>query len=94
MIVEWRYKVLKVFAREGEDLIPCRVARVMWRHKPHPVGVFLYRPTKRMYDFVEYTGRCKGRDVEGSYLTCALEMLGYIKFVGKKYERETAQQDS
>ena len=86
MLVAWRYKVCRVFARNGSGLYPN--ADRLLHTKPHPMGVRLYKPTKRKYDYVDYTGRYKKQEVEPNELTCILEFLGYIKFVEQQNERE------
>lgn len=77
----------RVFARSGGGLYPN--AHSLLHTKPHPVGVRLYKPSKRKYDYVDYTGVYKQQNVEPSELTCILEFLGYIKFVESSNERKT-----
>ena len=77
----------RVFARNGSGLYPD--AQSLLHTKPHPRGVKLYKPSKKRYDYVDYTGVYKSQSVEPSELTCILEFLGYIKFVEQQNERET-----
>lgn len=46
-----------------------------------PEGMYIYKPTKRKYDYVDYTGRFKNKVLDFNDITCVLEFLGYIKFV-------------
>ena len=43
--------------------------------------MFLYKPSSRRYDYVDYSGRLKGEWVEAEERTAHLEILGYIKFI-------------
>lgn len=81
MIVQWRYKVCKIFAlHDGEVLIGERLKKYRGGNGK-PRGMFIHKPTKRKYDYVDYTGRILKTDLEFCEETCILELLGYIKFV-------------
>jgi len=82
MIVQWKYKVCRLFAVEGEDIVLGEYLDGYRGGRACPKGMHIYRPTQRRYDFVDYTGRGKHKDLEFCETTCILEMLGYIKFVG------------
>jgi hypothetical protein len=83
MLVQWRYKVCKRFARQGSEIITgVRVAQIAGS-KPRPMGLFLYKPSKRKYDYVDYTGSYRRNGIDASDATCYLELLGLIKFVEK-----------
>lgn len=84
MLVQWRYKIVKRFAREGQELYCSEKYPELKRMKPRPYGLFLYRPSQRRYDYVDYTGHVKGVPSEAGDITAYLEMLGYIKFIEKK----------
>lgn len=84
MLVQWRYKVCKKFANNQGAITGGGEFR-----KREKVGLtigkaFLYKPTKRGYDYVDYTGRVCKCDSELSEMTLFLEFMGYIKFIGRK----------
>lgn len=83
MLVQWRYKVCKRFARQGTEIITGIRVKQIACSKPRPVGLFLYKPSKRRYDYVDYTGKINGSDIDVGDGTCYLELLGLIKFVEK-----------
>jgi hypothetical protein len=83
MLVQWRYKVCKRFARQGTEIITGIRVKQIACSKPRPVGLFLYKPSKRGYDYVDYTGRYNRTEVDVSDSTCYLEALGLIKFVDR-----------
>jgi len=83
MLVQWKYKIIKKFAVErGRIVDKSRMVKIE-HTKPYPDGFNLYRPTKRKYDYVDYTGRYKGVNVDFSDYTTLLEFFGYIKFIEK-----------
>ena len=81
MLIQWRYKIVQRFARNDGELIFSQNLKKLYRLKPRPTGLFLYKPSSRRYDYVDYTGRVKGTQVEVDEMTAYLEMLGYIKFI-------------
>jgi hypothetical protein len=83
VLTQWRYKIVRRFARCDGELITGRKVDKLQSLKPRPRGLFLYKPTKRKYDYVDYTGRFKKQDVDVTMNTCYLETLGVIKFVEK-----------
>jgi uncharacterized protein with WD repeat len=83
MLVQWRYKIVRRFGRKDGEIIVGSQVRKFMKMKPRPAGLFLYKPSKRKYDYVDYTGRFKGQDVDVNINTCYLETLGVIKFVKK-----------
>ena len=52
--------------------------------RPRPRKVFVHNPTKRRYDYVDYTGSFKQGEVEICEQTMLLEIMGYIKFIERK----------
>ena len=83
MLVQWQYKITERFAREGDEILFGATYSRKKKLKPRPTGLFLYKPTGRRYDYVDYTGRVCGQEVEFCEITVYLEALGYIKFVQK-----------
>ena len=51
--------------------------------RPCPAGVFIYKPSQRRYDYVDYTGKFNKQDVDFCDTTWLLETLGLIKFIEK-----------
>ena len=83
MLVQWKYKIVKKFAVENSAIVDrSRVIKIE-HTKPYPDGFNLYKPTKRKYDYVDYTGNYRGHEVDFSDYTTLLEFLGYIKFIEK-----------
>ena len=83
MLTQWRFKIVKRFAREGQELYCSEKYPELKKMKPRPNGLFLYRPSQRRYDYVDYTGHVRGVPSEAGEITAYLEMLGYIKFIEK-----------
>lgn len=81
MLVQWRYKICKKFARCDGEIKGHKTVRKYEHTKPIPDKVFLYKPTQKKYDYIDYTGECKGGVADISDDTIMLEVLGYIKFV-------------
>lgn len=81
MLKQWRYKIVQCFARNGCELICSQNLSKFRKLKPRPTGLFLYKPSSRRYDYVDYSGRLKGEWVEAEERTAHLEILGYIKFI-------------
>ena len=52
--------------------------------KPHPGGFFLYKPSHRKFDYVDYTGTGKHRSIDFLDKTYILEILGCIKYISSK----------
>ena len=84
MLVQWRYKVCCDFGKQDGSIINGRKLESIKHSKPYPDRFFLYRVSKRKYDYVDYTGVYKGKQVNPSGLTSMLEFLGYIRFVSKE----------
>ena len=83
MLVQWRYKVCDKFARSDQGIIIASEKMHKIEHtKPRPDRVFLHKPTKRRYDYVDYTDN--DGDVDVNYTTVILEFMGYIKFVERE----------
>lgn len=81
MLTQWRFKVCEWFAIQGEEIIVGEFLSGYRGGKVRPERMFIYRPSKRKYDYVDYSGRFKGRDLSVCDITCYLELLGYIRFV-------------
>ncbi len=81
MLVQWRFKVVQDFARDGDNIFVDESFERVRRMKPRPTGTFLYRPSRRRYDYVDYTGRFRKQDVDVCDTTFLLESLGLIKFI-------------
>ena len=81
MLKQWKYKVLEWFAIQGEEIIVGDFLSGYRGGRATPSRMFIYRPTKRKYDYVDYTGKVKGKELDVCELTCYLEILGYIKFI-------------
>lgn len=81
MLKQWRYKVCELFAIQGEEIIVGDFLKGYRGGKARPERMFIYKPTKRKYDYVDYTGRFKGKELSACDITCYLELLGYIRFV-------------
>lgn len=84
MLRQWRFKILRKFARDGEELFFGRKQRELRRLKPRPFGLFLYKPSRRRYDYVDYTGKVGKMETDVGEATMFLEMAGYIKFIEKE----------
>ena len=84
MLTQWRYKVSKDFGKWDGSIVGGRKLNKIVHSKPYPDGFFLYRETKRKYDYVDYTGVHKGVCVTLSDMTPLLEFLGYIKYIDKE----------
>lgn len=82
MLKQWRYKVCEWFAIQGEEIVVGDFLKGYRGGKARPERMFIYKPTKRKYDYVDYTGRFKGKELSACDTTCYLELLGYIRFVG------------
>gem|GEM_PF-6344182 len=80
MLIQWRYKIQKPFARQGEDIIDGDRLIEIIHTKPRPDRLFICKPSKKKVDYVDYTG--EGIDIE--FFTCELELLGFIKFVDRR----------
>jgi len=81
MLRQWRFKIVQRFARSDGELVCSGKINRLRKLKPRPTGLFLYKPSNRRYDYVDYTGKVKGAQVEVDEKTAYLEMLGYIKFI-------------
>lgn len=81
MLTQWKYKVCEWFAIQGGEIVVGEFLSKYRGGKARPVGMYIYKPTKRKYDYVDYTGKFKGQDLGFCETTCFLEMLGYIRFV-------------
>jgi hypothetical protein len=84
VLTQWRYKICKKFADCNGQINGSRVVSKFEHTKPIPNRVFLYKPTGKKYDYVDYTGRVKGERIDISDKTFMLEVLGYIKYVSRK----------
>jgi len=84
MLTQWRYKIQKSFARQGEDIFDGEELQRIIHTKPRPKRLFLYKPSKKKVDYVDYTGETPLGEMEIGFFTCKLELLGYIKFVGRR----------
>jgi hypothetical protein len=83
VLIQWRYKICKGFATCGGELIDSGLREIKYL-KPRPKGLLLYNITKRKYDYVDYTGKVRGVDLDVTEFTCLLEVLGYIKFIDRR----------
>jgi hypothetical protein len=84
MLYQWRYKVLRFFGVvKGWVVIESRLDDMVGT-KPRPSGLMLYKPTKRKYDYFDYSGNELGENVELCETTKTLLKKGYIKFINKK----------
>ena len=81
MIKQWRYKVCEWFAIQGDEIIVGEFLSGYRGGRATPEKMFIYKPTKRKYDYVDYTGRFKKKEVDFCEITCYLELLGYIRFI-------------
>ena len=80
MLIQWKYKVCDKFARSNKGIIITSEKLEKFEHtKPRPDRIYLYKPTKRKYDYIDYTDS-KG-EVDVCEYTMLLEIMGYIKFV-------------
>lgn len=84
MLTQWKYRVCKKFATIDGEIISGDDMKLIQGCKPFPDRFFLYKPSHRQYDYVDYTGRIKKQNATISEKTCILEMLGFIKFVSSK----------
>jgi len=83
MLVQWRFKVMCEFATCESEIYTGHYKEFL-AMKPRPERLFLYRPSSKRYDYVDYTGKTKGVKVDLCDNTPMLEFLGYIKFVDSK----------
>ena len=81
MLKQWRFKIVKKFVIDGGEILGGSAIAKFAHKRPRPNRVFLYNPSKRRYDYVDYTGKCGGQECLIDEKTCFLEALGYIKFV-------------
>lgn len=81
MLKQWRFKTCQWFAIQEGEVIVGEFLEGYRGGRARPEGMYIYKPSKRRYDYVDYTGRHKRSEVQVSDLTCILEFLGYIKFV-------------
>ena len=81
MLVQWRYKVCEWFATCGDSIVTGEHLKQFRGGKVRPQGIQIYKPSKRRYDYVDYTGTHKRQEVPVDEITCYLEILGYIRFV-------------
>jgi len=81
MLVQWRYKIRGKFGVLDGTLIEGKMLEDIIHSKPRPNRFFIYRASKRKYDYVDYTGVFKGKEVEPSFTTLMLEFLGYISYI-------------
>ena len=84
MLTQWRYKIVERFAIVNGEIVSGKVSSKLVHIKPRPKGLFLYKPSTRKYDYVDYTGSVKGQETEVTDRTCTLEILGYIKFISSR----------
>lgn len=84
MLTQWKYKIVQKFTIDNGEIHGPEVTNHYLHTKPRPDGVFLYKPTKKGYDYVDYTGCGKHEDVDISDKTFKLEILGYIKYVSRR----------
>ena len=89
MLVIWRFKVQKLFAIQGDSIVVGKHLNTYRGGKAKPRKMYIYKPSRYRYDYVDYTGRVSRTEVDAHDLTCELEFLGYIKFVESSNERET-----
>lgn len=84
MLIQWRYKIVRKFGKMGDAIMDGDRLNRIEHTKPYPDRFFLYRVSKRKYDYVDYSGIYKDVDTNLSDLTALLEFLGYIKYVDSK----------
>lgn len=88
MFVQWRFKILNRFGRKGNTIHT-------GRRKVNEGGrgirvvdgsdvMFVYNPSGKRYDYVDYTWSSREETDTLSEITSTLEILGYITFVEKK----------
>lgn len=83
-MISWRYKVIKRFANVNGEIRGEEFYDKIVRVREKKGRIFLYRPSSRRYDYLDYSGVACGQCVAVSELTPVLEFLGYIKFVERK----------
>ena len=83
MLTQWKFKVTKQFADCNGEIKGSQTVYKYEHTKPRPDGVFLYKPTGKKYDYVDYTGSVRDDEADISEKTVMLEVLGYIKFVSR-----------
>lgn len=84
MLTQWRYKICKKFTVEGGKIYGAKRTDYYLHTKPRPDDVYLYKPSGKKYDYVDYTGSGKHLGVTCCDKTTMLEFLGYIKYVERK----------
>ena len=89
MLRQWRFKICKKFTVEDGKIYGEDVTEHYLHTKPRPDGVFLYKPSKKKYDYVDYTGSGIHYGLDASDKTTTLEILGYIKYIDCKCLDET-----
>ena len=82
MIVQWRFKVCECFAIYNDEIVRGDYLYGYRGGRATPSGMRVYRPSRRQWDFVDYTGKYKKTELDIKEITCILEVLGIIKFVG------------
>ena len=84
MLQQWRFKVTKKFAVCDGEIYAGKTYDRIIRTKPRPFRMFLYKPSSKRYDYVDYTGRVKGGQAQLSEITPLLEFFEFIKFVDSR----------
>jgi len=85
MLNEYRYKIKDMFVTyKGEVYVGKDRIRKLRYSKPRPRGMFFYKPTKKKYDYFDYTGWELGERVLQCELTHRLLKMGLIDFVSRK----------
>jgi len=73
----WRYKVVKDFGVNRDRVYSGENLHMILCRKPRPDDFQVYKRSKRMYDYTDYTNH----EFSISEITMYLEFLGYIKFI-------------
>lgn len=86
MLIQHRYKITAPFIiRDGVI-----IRRITWKRTSHegmPYEMKAYKPSKKRWDFVDYSGKTYYGDMEICETTRELERRGKLIYIGvKKYE--------
>ena len=86
MLIQHRYKIVTPFlVRNGVILKKTKWKRV--GHSEMPTDIRCYKPSKRKWDYVDYSGRTYYGSMKICEITHELERAGKLIYIGvKKYE--------
>lgn len=84
MLYQWRYKILRRFGTLEGGIVKGEELSLIVGSKPRPKGFRLYKPTRKRFDFVDYTGNEFGKNVERDEITTLLIGEKYIQYIEKK----------